>query len=32
MTFMLDSDGNEYENLVSTKSLETIDLYVEKIK
>ena len=32
MTFMLDSDGNEYDNLVSTKSLETIDLYVEKIK
>lgn len=31
MTFMLDSDGNEYENLVSTKSLDSIDLQVTKI-
>ncbi len=31
MTFSLDSDGNEYDNLVSSKSLESIDLYVTKI-
>lgn len=31
MTFSLDSNGKEYDNLVSTKSLEAIDLYVAKI-
>lgn len=31
MTFRLDSNGKEYDSLVSTKSLEVIDLYVAKI-
>ena len=31
MTFMLDGDGNEYDNLVDTSSVDSINLTVEKI-
>lgn len=31
MTMMLDSEGNEYSNLVQTQSIESIDLYVVPI-
>ena len=32
LTFMKDSKGNEYSNLVQSQSYESITLYVHKLK
>ena len=31
LTFVKDSDGNEYENLVESQNIDEIELYVKKL-